>query len=155
MTHQPPPISKGKTFKITKFFQRIWKWYLCEKYLYDMKNLFVRSLGFHQVETKRGNGVSLVKEYSNFRVFAYIYKDCGECMCSIKLGRGRVWASALDFGLYAFGSNEDELVHVVSELVNYARNPEAGIAKLQKKERALDIDGLYYKAIKVLKEIMA
>lgn len=120
-----------------------------------MKNLFVRGLGFHQVETRRGNGISLVKEYSNFSVFAYIYKDCGEYMCTLKLGRGRVWASAFDFDLYACGSNENELVHVVSELVNYARNPEAGIKKLQRKEQALDVDGMYYKAIKVLKEIMA
>ena len=120
-----------------------------------MKNLFVRGLGFHQVETKKGHGVALVKEYSNFRVFAYIYKDCGKEMCTLKLGKGKVWANAFDFDLYAFGSNEDEVVHVVSELVNYARNPEAGIKKLQRKEQALDIDGLYYKAIKVLKEIMA
>lgn len=120
-----------------------------------MKNLFVRGLGFHQVETKKGHGVALVKEYSNFRVFAYIYKDCGEYMCTIKLGCGRVWASANDFDLFILEGSEDELVHVVSELVNYARNPEASIKKLQKKEQALDVDGMYYKAIKVLKEIMA
>ena len=120
-----------------------------------MKNLFVRGLGFHQVETKKGRGVALVKEYSNFRVFAYIYKDCGKEICTLKLGKGKIWANAFDFDLYACGSNEDEVVHVVSELVNYASNPEAGIKKLQRKEQALDIDGLYYKAIKVLKEIMA